>query len=166
MKNPAYETARDLTRSFLLITGRGLLVVHLERANGPINLLLARFPASTGYGFRFTHAPMTMNREYPHTADIERVLVNCSERITHKGLNYLIPRWKMIAGNFLYNDQCTVEEYLVEMDIRFWIGKVLDVLSKPERSEIMEEISLYDNELIARTFELKDCLCGEQVERA
>ena len=107
---------------------------------------------------------MTMNREYPHTADIERVLGNCPKMISNRGLNYLIPRWKMIAGNFLYNDQCTVEEYLAEMTIRFWIGQVLGILGEPERSMIKDEIGLYDDELIARTFELKDCLWGWQIE--
>jgi hypothetical protein len=80
------------------------------------------------------------------------------------GLNYLIPQWRKFTNSVDENDGSTIDEYLNDLDVRKIIDTILPLLSEQERDRIISVIDFDDKQFISKTFEVKDCMWGQENE--
>lgn len=102
---------------------------------------------------------------YPHTDKIKKLLKDKSDLIRQNGLNYLVPTWRRFA------DQCAdteemVYEWLNDLDARKIIDEILASLTATDRLAIEREMTQLDELVLAKTFEVNECIWGEEAERA
>jgi hypothetical protein len=101
--------------------------------------------------------------KYPHTAEIKSILKDKAYLVERDGLNYLIPKWQQFAD--IYADkEDVIYEWLNDLDARRIIDEILTALSEKERAQIEEDLRPIDNKVIENTFEINECVWGEEVE--
>ncbi len=79
------------------------------------------------------------------------------------GLNYLIPLWKEFAEKYV-ETETYIYEWLNDIDARRLIDELLAELSEKERTKVEKVVKKIDKEVIAKTFEIEECVWGEKVE--
>jgi hypothetical protein len=108
--------------------------------------------------------PSLMAREkYQHTGKMRQVLKDKSELGQEHGLNYLIPNWKRFADHADTED--LIYEWLKDLDARRIIDEILATLSETERKQIEQDLKPIDDTVLAKTFEVNECVWGERVEK-
>jgi hypothetical protein len=107
---------------------------------------------------------MEFSESYPHNDETKAAVECCSYNVVTYGLNYLIPCWGELAGKADYNDGSIIYEYLNDLDGRRLIDQILAVLPAQNRAEIFSVVESYDKQFVEKTFEVRDCLWGNEAE--
>jgi len=108
--------------------------------------------------------PSLMLREkYPHTDKIKEVLKDKSNLVQQHGLNYVSPTWQRFADQYADTEEM-IYEWLNDLDARRIIDEVLATLSETERHQIEQDLKPIDNTVLAKTFEINECVWGDKVE--
>lgn len=102
--------------------------------------------------------------KYPHTDKIKEVLKDKSDLVRHDGLNYLIPAWQRFAEQYADPEEL-IYEWLNDLDTRKIIDEVLTTLSETERHIIERELKPLDDMVLAKTFEVNECVWGDEAEK-
>jgi hypothetical protein len=100
---------------------------------------------------------------YPHTDEIKLILKDKSDIVQKHGLNYLIPNWETFSE--CLDSEDLIYEWLNELDRRKIIDEILEVLPEEIRNRILKDLKPIDDEVIAKTFEINECVWGERTER-
>jgi hypothetical protein len=109
--------------------------------------------------------PSLMAREkYLHTDNIREILKDKSELVQEHGLNYLIPNWKQFADRYADTEEL-IYEWLNDLDTRRFIDEILTTLSETERNQIEQDLKPIDDTVLAKTFEVNECVWGEKVQK-
>jgi hypothetical protein len=104
-----------------------------------------------------------MTTIYPHTNEIKALLKDKSELVQQKGLNYLIPNWQEFADLYAENEEL-IYEWLNDLDTRKIIDEILQILSYQDRIKIELVLEPIDKKIIDKTFEINECVWGDNVE--
>lgn len=108
--------------------------------------------------------PSLMLREkYPHTDKLKEVVKDKSDLVQQHGLNYLIPTWQRFADQYADTEDL-IYEWLNDLDTRRIIDEILAALPETERNQIEQDLKPIDNTVLAKTFEINECVWGEKVE--
>lgn len=102
--------------------------------------------------------------KYPHTDAIRQVLKDKSALVQKHGLNYLIPTWQCFADQYADTEKL-IYEWLNDLDTRKIIDEVLSILSETERTKVEQDLKMIDEVVLAKTFEVNECVWGEKVEK-
>ena len=105
-----------------------------------------------------------MELKYSHTDEIKAILANKADFVQQNGLNYLIPNWQSFA-EYYADTEDMIDEWLNDLDTRRIIDEILEVLPENERTKIEQNLKLIDDKVIAKTFEVNECVWGDKVER-
>ncbi len=105
-----------------------------------------------------------ITNKYPHTNKIKTVLREKSDFVLRDGLNYLIPTWKQFADKFSDTEDL-IYEWQNDLDTRKIIDEILDTLSDDEKIKIELDLKPIDKTVIAKTFEINECVWGDKVEK-
>ena len=105
-----------------------------------------------------------LREKYPHTDKIKEVLKDKSDLVQKHGLNYLIPRWQTFADKYA-DTKDLIYDWLNDLSTRKIIDEVLATLSKAERNQIEQDLKPIDNTVLAKTFEINECVWGTKVEK-
>ena len=100
---------------------------------------------------------------YPHTNEIKALLKDKSELVQQEGLNYLIPNWQQFADLYAENEEL-IYEWLNDLDTRKIIDEILQILSYQDRIKIELVLEPIDKKVIDKTFEINECVWGDNVE--
>ena len=104
-----------------------------------------------------------MTAIYPHTDKIKELLKDKSELVQQKGLNYLIPNWQQFADLYAESEEL-IYEWLNDLDTRKIIDEILQILPYQERIKIELVLKPIDKKVIDKTFEINECVWGDNVE--
>lgn len=102
--------------------------------------------------------------KYQHTDKIKEVLKDKSDLVQQHGLNYLIPNWQRFADQYADTEEL-IYDWLNDLDTRKIIDEILAVLPENERHKIEHELKPIDDAVLVKTFEINECVWGEEVER-
>jgi hypothetical protein len=100
---------------------------------------------------------------YPHTDKIKTLLKDKAEFVQQKGLNYLIPNWQQFADMYADSEEL-IYEWLNDLDTRKIIDEILQILSYQDRIKIELVLKPIDKKVIDKTFEINECVWGDNVE--
>lgn len=84
--------------------------------------------------------------------------------LRRNGLNYLIPTWKLFSEKYADTEE-EIYEWLNDLDTRRIIDEVLSAFSENERIEITQELKPIDDNVLAKTFEVNECVWGDKIEK-
>lgn len=102
--------------------------------------------------------------KYPHNDLIKEILKDKPELVQQHGLNYLIPIWQRFADQYADSEEL-IYEWLNDLDARKIIDEILDILPEAEQQRITQELKPIDDIFLSKTFEVKECVWGEEAER-
>lgn len=106
-----------------------------------------------------------LREKYPHTDKIKEVLKDKSDLVQQHGLNYLVPNWRRFADQYADTEEL-IYEWLNDLDTRKIIDEVLASLPDKERRSVEKELKPLDEIVLAKTFEVNECVWGKTVEKA
>lgn len=102
--------------------------------------------------------------KYPHNDKIKAILDDTTALVEGYGLNYLIPRWQQFADQYADTEKF-IYEWLDDLDTRRIIDQILSVLTDDERIAIEPELTKIDSKVKEKTFEINECVRGDEVEK-
>ena len=105
-----------------------------------------------------------MKKKYPHTKGIQNVLKGKSDLVQHDGLNHLISNWLRFANTYAETES-SIYEWLNDLDTRRIIDDILPTLTDEEKIEVENDLKAIDEKVREKTFEIKECVWGEKVEK-
>lgn len=106
-----------------------------------------------------------MKSRYPHNDQVKALLKDKADYIQREGLNYLLPKWQQVATTYSTRES-SIYEWLNDMDARRIIDEILAVLPPAEKVKTEQDLSVMDSQVIKNTFEVNECIWGQQEETA
>ena len=101
---------------------------------------------------------------YPHNDKIKAILNDKADFVFREGLNYLIPAWQRFADCYVENEEL-IYEWQNDLDTRNIIDEILPVLAENERIKIEEVLKPIDEKVMAKTFEINECIYSKEIEK-
>ena len=105
-----------------------------------------------------------MINDYSHTDEIKSILKDKADFVQRDGLNYLIPNWKRFAEEDA-DSQELIYEWLNDLDKRKIIDEILTIIPHSEKIKIELDLKLIDKIVIEKTFEINECVWGNNIEK-